>query len=266
MVSLTIEQLRSLRDWFLPDRPGPLVGLHVLQTGNGTAWADRWPGPRALVVDAAGNQSLCGTPEALTPAAIRGLVSGFVDAPEPFAPLLRATFPDLREWRRVVFVLDGEPRSPAPGGRDRATVRRLQAGDARAIAALSDDSRWISRTWGGPAGLAGSGTGWGAFAGGRLVSVACPFFVGDHYEDVGVATVAGFRGQGWSTACAAAVCGDIRGRGRTPSWTTAPENLASIRVADKLGFRLERRGRCFVIGIPVPRPAADPSGRSHRYP
>jgi len=75
---------------------------------------------------------------------------------------------------------------------------------------------------------------------------------------------AGFRGQGWSTACAAGVCGDIRRRGRTPSWTTAPDNGASIRVADKLGFRLERHDRMFVVGIPIPRPAADPTRHSHR--
>src|SRR6266540_3251308 len=40
MVSLMVEQLTSLREWFLPDRPGPLVGLHIIQTGNGVAWAD----------------------------------------------------------------------------------------------------------------------------------------------------------------------------------------------------------------------------------
>src|SRR5262245_13327342 len=80
MVPRPVEQLTSLRDWFLPDRPGPLVGLHVIQTGNGAARADRWPRPRAVVVDAAGNQSLCGDPEALTPAAVRGPVGGFVEA------------------------------------------------------------------------------------------------------------------------------------------------------------------------------------------
>jgi len=264
MVSLMVEQLTSLREWFLPDRPGPLVGLHIIQTGNGVAWADRWPKPRAVVVDAAGNQSLCGDPEALAPAAVRGPVGGFVEAPERFAPLLHAAFPDLREWQRVVFVLDGEPRRPELRGRGQGMVRRLRTADAAAVGALSDQSLWISKTWGGAAGLAGSGTAWGAFAGGRLVAVACPFFVGDRYEDIGVATEAGFRGQGWSTACAAGVCGDIRRRGRTPSWTTAPENGASIRVAEKLGFRLERHDRMFVIGIPIPRPAADPTRRSHR--
>jgi ribosomal protein S18 acetylase RimI-like enzyme len=262
MVSLRIEQLTSLREWFLPDRPGPLVGLHVIGTGNGSAWVDRWPDPRAVVVDTAGNQSLRGDPGPLTPAAVRGKVRGFVEAPERFVPLLRTAFTDLQEWRRVVFVLDGEPRRAAPRGR--GAVRRLQTADSDAVGALSDQNLWISKTWGGAAGLAASGTAWGAFADGRLVAVACPFFVGDRYEDIGVATEAGFRGQGWSTACAAGVCGDIRRRGGTPSWTTAPENRASIRVAEKLGFRLERHDRTFVIGIPIPGEAADPGRRTHR--
>src|SRR6266511_3134744 len=148
-----VEQLTSLREWFLPDRPGPLVGLHIIQTGNGAAWADRWPKPRAVVVDAAGNQSLCGDPEALAPAAVRGPVGGFVEAPERFAPLLHAAFPDLREWQRVVFVLDGEPRRPELRGRGQGMVRRLRTADAAAVGALSDQSLWISKTWGGAAGL-----------------------------------------------------------------------------------------------------------------
>jgi hypothetical protein len=41
-------------------------------------------------------------------------------------------------------------------------------------------------TWGGPAGLAVSGTGWPAFDGDRAVSVAVPFFVGADHEDIGV--------------------------------------------------------------------------------
>ena len=65
------------------------------------------------------------------------------------------------------------------------------------LAGLGPETRsWIAATWGGPGGLAASGTGWGAFQGRRLVAVACPFFVGAGYEDLGVATEPGFRGSG----------------------------------------------------------------------
>ena len=75
----------------------------------------------------------------------------------------------------------------------------------------------------------------------------------------GVATEPGSRGQGLSTACAGAVCQDVRDRGRIPSWTTSPDNTASLRVAAKLGFTVR-----------PPRPAAgrrrpDPLGAGHAW-
>jgi RimJ/RimL family protein N-acetyltransferase len=263
MIPITVEQLATLRPWFVPDRPGPLVGLHVIQTGNGTCLADRWPDPRALLVESAGNYTLTGDPRVLQPADLRGRVAGFLDAPARFLPLLQAAFPGLLVWDRVVLALEASPRAPegsgepqggAPVNRARTDrhVRRLAAGDADLLGRLGEEAAWIGRTWGGPAGLVAGGTGWGAFAGGRLVSVACSFFVGERHEDVGVATEPDFRGQGLSTACAGAVCEDIFRRGRTPSWTTSPDNAASLRVAAKLGFALQRRDRLYVIETPIP--------------
>ena len=103
--------------------------------------------------------------------------------------------------------------------------------------------------------LASSGHAWGAFTEDRLVSVACTFSVGERYEEVGVVTVPEFRGMGLSVACAGALCADIQGRGRIPSWSTSPDNTPSLRVAQKLGFELRRRSRLYVVGMPVPEPA-----------
>jgi hypothetical protein len=44
--SLTATEQASLRDWFLPDRPGPQVGLHLLHTGHGACFVDRWRATR----------------------------------------------------------------------------------------------------------------------------------------------------------------------------------------------------------------------------
>lgn len=251
MIQLTLAQIATLKSWFRPDRPGPLIGLHVIHTGHGHGWADRWPAPRALLVETAHNYSLVGDPTVLTSADLKPLISGFVEAPKPFVPLLQETFPDTYEWARVMFELPAQPDFSWP---DDFLIRRLHPADTVRLKGLSEETDWISKTWGGPAGLAASGQGWGAFAGTRLVSVACPFFVGEQYEDIGVVTEVGYRGLGLSQACAGAVCQDILDRGRQPSWSTSPDNRASLRVAEKLGFSIQRYDRLYVVGIDIPAP------------
>ncbi len=252
MHRLSMDALATSRPWFLPDRPGQLVGPHVIHTSLGAAWADRWPQPQAILVESAGNYALLGQPEAISSAGLAPLITGFVDAPAPFAPLLHTTFPDLRIWDRVVYVLD-RPQRQVPHAN--ARVRPLRVADAALVAQLCPDLQWIFKTWGGPAGLAGSGYAWGAFVGSRLAAVACSFFVGDQFEEVGVVAEAPYRGQGLGFACADALCREIDQRGRQASWTTSPDNAASIRVADKLGFRFVRDDRLYVIGIDIPAPA-----------
>ena len=78
---------------------------------------------------------------------------------------------------------------------------------------------------------------------------------GERYEDIGVVTLPEYRGAGLCVACAGALCRDIEGRGRRPTWTTSPDNTASLRVAEKLGFVLHRRDRLLIIGVKIPRPA-----------
>jgi GNAT superfamily N-acetyltransferase len=253
MIRLRSDQVAGLADWFFPERPGPLVGSHVVLTGQGAAWADRWPAPRALLVEVAGNYSLAGDPDALRPADQPPL-AGFIEAPEPFIPLLRAACGDLFEWGRVIFELPGSAaldlaRFGAPAN---ALVRPLAAADAAHLAGLGPDTNWVCITWGGPGGLAASGRAWGAFVGGRLASVAGTFFAGAQYEDIGVVTEPGFRGRGLNTACAAGLCHEIRARGHTPSWSTSADNPASLRVAEKLGFARHRTDRLFVTGVKVP--------------
>lgn len=255
MIQLAFDQTATLRSWFLPDRPSQQVALHVIQTGNGTCYADRWPDPRAILMESGGNYALIGDPAALAPDDLQPLVKGFVDAPAHFEPLLRATFADMIVWPRIVFELTPPPQYTLPHG---ALVRRLNQADADHLHGLNLDIAWIAKTWGGPDGLAASGYAWGAFVEERLVAVACTFFVGNRYEEIGVVTEAAFRGLGLSGACAGALCEDIQRRGRRPSWSTSPDNIASLRVAEKLGFVLDRHDRLHVIGIPIPESAEPP--------
>jgi predicted GNAT family acetyltransferase len=156
----------------------------------------------------------------------------------------------------VVYVLDHH--QPQMRRHD-MSIRRLHAGDTAHVAQLSPDLAWIAKTWGGAAGLAGSGYAWGALVHAQLAAVACSFFVGSGFEEVGVVTEAAYRGQGLSVACADALCQDIERRAKQASWSTSPDNRASIRVAEKLGFRFARDDRLYVCGTEIPTPPRPPA-------
>jgi RimJ/RimL family protein N-acetyltransferase len=253
MLALDDTEFELLQPWFTPEAPGAItIGPHVINTGYGRAWVDRWPEPRAVLVEAATNYVLRGDPSVLAAESIRPHIQGFVDAPPIFAPLLRATFDNLVVWDRVIYALRQKPGWAAPSS---FVVRRLTWEDAEHLEQLSSECNWIYKTWVTPANLAASGYAWGAFAGERLVSVANIFFLGNEYEEIGVVSEPEFRGLGLNTACAGALCQDIQKRGHIPSWSTSPDNTASKRVAEKLGFEFVRDDVLYVIGIMPPAPA-----------
>jgi hypothetical protein len=223
------------------------VWAHVVHTGRGRCLVDRWPNPRTVVAEIAGNYSLRGDPAYLDDEAES--IAGFVEAPAEFFPVLRRLDPNLIVWDQVVFELNGEVCRPQAT----AVPRRLTTADADAVAGLAEEISWISKTLGGPAELAASGLGWGAFMGDELASVAVPFFLGENHENIGVVTQRAFRRQGMSTACATALVTDIRARGRLPTWITSRDNAASVSVAGRLGFRQVREDRSYVMRTPVPR-------------
>ena len=55
---------------------------------------------------------------------------------------------------------------------------------------------------------------------------------------------------------AAAVVADVRSRGRTPTWTTSPDNRASLAVAARLGFVQEREDVLYAVRTTIP-PSTD---------
>jgi RimJ/RimL family protein N-acetyltransferase len=252
MIKLTWDQTVTLHSWFLQDGSSSLVAQHIINTGHGTCLADRWPQPRAIVAETGGNYALHGEPYVLLPSDLQPHVAGFIEAPDRFLPLLQSAFPDLFMWERVVLHLLEQPARVHVGD---YLVRRLQPADCQQLKAMSAESAWISKTWGGPAALASSDCAWGALAGDALVSVACVFFMGDHQEELGVVTEPAYRGRGLSVACTTCLCADVFDRGRRPRWSTSPDNRASLRVAEKLGFAVKRRDRLYVVGMNIPEPA-----------
>ncbi|MCC6166058.1 MAG: GNAT family N-acetyltransferase [Caldilineaceae bacterium] len=250
MIQLKAAQRAALRSWFQPERPAAaLVGPHVQQTGHGVWWADRWPDPRLVIARTGANYALRGDPATLL-AHVPVPIEGFIDPDPAFVSILEQVYGKVYRWPRVLFRLDTPPlASPIAAN---ATIRRLTSVDAGAVAQLAPDLTWIAETWDGPAGLAAGGYAWGAFINGRLASVACSALVGETYEEAGVVTEAAYRGRGYSAACSVALCREIQARGHIPAWSTSPDNLGSIRVAEKLGFRFTGDGELYVIGFAPP--------------
>ena len=86
----------------------------------------------------------------------------------------------------------------------------------------------------------------GAVIDGRLVARASCDARSQGHGDIGVATLVEFRGQGLATASAAGVAHRLQQTRTVPVWSTGEANLASQRVAEKLGFTLTAR-RTYVI-------------------
>jgi RimJ/RimL family protein N-acetyltransferase len=114
-------------------------------------------------------------------------------------------------------------------------VRRLTIDD---VALIEEAPPLLQqgRGFGGPAGLLGEGIVAGAIDAGRLVAIAHTSSMTERYADIGVATLEPYRRQGISAAAASLVCSAVQERGRTPVWSCGEDNLASLRVAEKIGF------------------------------
>ncbi len=76
----------------------------------------------------------------------------------------------------------------------------------------------------------------GAVVDNRLVALAHTNAVTAHFGDIGVVTDAAWRGKGFASASASIVASRIQELGRTPVWSAGEDNVASLRVAAKLGF------------------------------
>ena len=86
----------------------------------------------------------------------------------------------------------------------------------------------------------------GAVADNRIVSVAHTNAITARYADIGVFTHRDYRNRGYSTASTVIVAQAIQEGGRMPVWSCGEDNLASLRVAAKVGF-IEVSRRTYVI-------------------
>jgi predicted GNAT family acetyltransferase len=66
------------------------------------------------------------------------------------------------------------------------------------------------------------------------------------FTDIGTVPLAPWRRPGLSSAAVTLVAEEVVARGRVPVWSTGEHNVASQRVAEKVGFRPYGRGEYLV--------------------
>ena len=115
-------------------------------------------------------------------------------------------------------------------------ARSLTRDDLSLLEGSPADVQEMALGFGTLEGLLAEGIATGAVVDGDLVALACTTAQTERHADVGVVTMQEWRGQGLATACAALVADGIHRSGRVPVWSTGEDNLASLRVARKLGF------------------------------
>lgn len=227
--------------------PGPAIAVeHARRPGVARWWVDRLASPAAIAVACGGRLLLRGNARAFHAEEIAPFDGMSAVADGGFLPLLGNTFERVVPRERLVFVRTAQlPAAPVPA---HTRIRRLDTADRNPLAA--EQFAWLGRTWGGAAQLAESGRAWGAFRGGRLVSVACTYFEGTAYEDITAATLPEHRGQGLASACVSALGAEVAARGRTATWTCSHDNHAARRLARTAGFRLAREYVEYKLGPP----------------
>ncbi len=222
----------------LDETPETIIPLHLLIQGTCKAYAVGDPGSSdAMVVQ---SDSLRAEP------------FGIGDDAEGLWSLLR----HLDDWRCVdvspeVAPLLGALVREATGQRVcyygdvyHTLTRPAQAVEARAVRELTWDDVGLLEAAGvrgasfrrGLSTLLEAGTVAGAVVDGQIVATAQTAALTDRYADIGVSTDEPWRGRGFATAAASIVARRMQAMGRVPVWSCGEDNMASLRVARKLGF------------------------------
>jgi GNAT superfamily N-acetyltransferase len=153
-------------------------------------------------------------------------------APDLAELLRQASGKPLRTYEDVHHVL----RTPAPvEPSTRPEVSRLGPGDLPLLERAAPELRSI----GYPTlpQLLDRGVVAAAVVEDEVVAIAQTYARAPRHADIGVTTLPNWRGRGFSTAAAALVAQQVQRDGQTPVWSAGQDNVASLRVAAKLGFQ-----------------------------
>jgi hypothetical protein len=233
----------------LGDTPESTISVHLLARGLGRGYAVGRPASfaAALVQEIADPREPVGfgsDADALW-SILRDLAGWeCVSVPSAVAPRL-GRLVEAERGRPVRYYGDVYHRLDRPAAAFRhELVRQLGRGDAALLEAAPVELR--PRGWGDSERLLAEGIAAAALVDGAVVALAFTSARAAAHADIGVATLEPWRGRGLATAAASLVAARIQADGQTPVWSTGEDNLASLRVAEKIGFVAVGR-RTYVI-------------------
>jgi len=123
-------------------------------------------------------------------------------------------------------------------------VRQLTLADLKLLESAPAEVQGCG--FGSPAVLLSEGIVACAIVSGRIVAIAHTSARTEGHADLGIFTLQEWRGHGFATAAASMVAKRVQEAGQTPVWSTGEGNIASLRVAQKLGF-IEVSRRTYVV-------------------
>jgi GNAT superfamily N-acetyltransferase len=245
---LDLEACRALSD-ALGDTPETVISVHLLRRGTCKAYVagdpSRFDGAIVQANDFPTEPTGFGPdPDILWELlkAVEGWDCILVDSER--APLLgriikREMGVGVRYLDDVCHILS-RPVATFP----HQVVRQLTLSDLELLESAPPELR--ASCWGSTRALLAEGIVASAIVAGRVVATALTAAISDRCADVGVYTHPDFRRQGLATAAASIVAQRVQESGRTPVWGAGEHNVASLRVARKLGF-IEVSRRTYVI-------------------
>jgi predicted GNAT family acetyltransferase len=61
-------------------------------------------------------------------------------------------------------------------------------------------------------------------------------YMSDEVQEIGINTLSNYRGRGYATIACQGSINEILKNGKIPQWSTSITNIASQKLAEKLGF------------------------------
>ena len=166
----------------------------------------------------------------------------------PITALLREALADVPDDFELIVQMDAleEARRALPGWDvAEATVHspsRPYEGGARVepgvVVSAPPAARWVQQVPSEDRPFAARAAALAVrLVGGSVVAVCMAAAVTETLWDVGVDTFEGHRRRGYAAACFRALAAHMASQGRQPVWSAEEDNVASLALAAKLGFR-----------------------------